>query len=76
MRYLKYEERKNIEELYCAGFSVSEIANLTKTHISTIYREIARGASEEANNGGNRKYSAEKGQRMFEASMKNRGRKK
>lgn len=75
MKYLKYEERRVIEELYNAGFSISEISNLTKTHISTIYREIARGALEEPGNGGKCKYSAEKGQLMFEASLKKRGRK-
>lgn len=76
MKYLKYEERRVIEELYNAGFSISEISNLTKTHISTIYREIARGALEGTDTGIRRKYSAEKGQLIFEASLKKRGRKK
>ena len=43
-RQLTKEDRLRLEVLYNAGHSKSEIASLLGVHLSTIYRELSRGA--------------------------------
>ena len=73
---LNYEERKKIEVMYAEGKSKREIADAVEVNISTLYRELLRGETEELNGKGRRGYSAAKAQGKVEINLKRRGRKR
>lgn len=72
-RYLTFEDRKNLEEQYNTGAELSDIANLLNIHISTLYRELARGDTRELDVNGRSGYSADIAQKAVQESLKRRG---
>lgn len=46
-RYLTYDERHTIEELYSAGSTPTKIAGKLKKSVSTIYNELRKGYTRE-----------------------------
>jgi IS30 family transposase len=75
-RYLTYEDRKSIENLYKSGESLVEIASELGVHLATIYREMTRGKTGELDGNGRSGYSAEIAQKTVQESMKRRGHRK
>lgn len=69
-RYLNFDDRKKLEQLYLDGKKVSEIANELKVHESTIYRELDRGSTGSLDNNGRIGYSSEIGQLALQSSLK------
>lgn len=71
-RYLNFDDRKKLEQLYLDGKKVPEIANELKVHESTIYRELDRGSTGSLDNNGRIGYSSEIGQLALQSSLKHR----
>ena len=76
IRYLSYDQRKEIEKLYESGAEVIEIANTVGVNPATIYRELKRGETEELDRNGRAAYSAELGQRTVNGNFRRRGNRK
>ncbi len=79
LRYLGLDERETIEHLHKGGATASLIAERIGTTPATVCRELKLGQLTEAgvavkDEFGRLIYSAERGQRAFEAAMKRRGR--
>lgn len=62
-RHLSFEDRKRLETEYNAGAELSEIASLLGVHLSTVYRELARGYTGKMDANGRNGYSAETAQK-------------
>ena len=75
-RYLTYEDRKRLEALYGAGEGLPEIAEELGVHLSTIYRELARGSMPGLDRNGRSCYAADLAQEVFAASLKRKGKRK
>ena len=75
-KYLTYEDRKTLEQLYADGAELSDIAKLLNVHISTIYRELARGGTGVLDKNGRIGYEAELAQRATLESLKSRGKRR
>ena len=69
-RYLNFDDRKKLEQLYLDGKKVPEIATELKVHESTIYRELDRGSTGSLDNNGRIGYSSEIGQLALQSSLK------
>ena len=69
-------KRKEIERLYAADTSPSEIAAAVGVTTATIYRELHRGETGELNEHFRPAYSAETAERNVRLSIRNRGRRK
>ncbi len=76
IRYLSYNQRKEIEKLYASGAEVIEIADAIRVNPATIYRELKRGETEELDRNGRASYSAELGQRTVNENFRRRGNRK
>lgn len=74
-RYITYEDRKRLAQLYANGASISAIALTLNVHISTVYRELAKGSTNELDQNGRIGYDAELAQKATQASLRQRGRK-
>lgn len=72
-RYITYEDRKHLEQLYSAGAAISDIAVTLNIHISTAYREIAKGNTGTLDENGRFGYDAEIAQKATQESLKRRG---
>lgn len=72
-RYITYEDRKRLEQLYSAGAAISDIAVTLNIHISTAYREIAKGNTGTLDKNGRFGYDAEIAQKATQESLKRRG---
>lgn len=74
-KYLTFEDRKKIEELYTAGERPAVIASRLGVCFATIYRELKRGYT--GSNDGNMRpgYSAETAEAALQSSFRARGRK-
>lgn len=73
--YLTYDDRRKIDRLYREGVSIPDIAGSLGVHLSTIYRELARGETGELDNNGRSAYSADRAQERLRQSMKRKGKK-
>lgn len=62
-QHLTFEDRKLLEKEYTAGAGLSDIATVLGVHISTVYRELARGYTGEMDANGRNGYSAETAQK-------------
>jgi IS30 family transposase len=72
--YITNEERKRIEALYSAGERPSDISRKTGIHLSTIYRELARGYTGELDADNRPEYSAAAAEHMLRAAFRQKGR--
>lgn len=63
--YLNFEDRKKIERLYSENTDIKDIAQSIGVCVSTMYREIQRGITEEMDKNGRFIYSAEKAQKRI-----------
>lgn len=75
-RYLTFEDRKKLENLYETEESLPMIAKTLGVHLATIYRELDRGKTGVLNDNGQYEYRAEIAQMTVNESMKRRGRSK
>lgn len=75
-RYMTFDDRKRLEELYTKGDELTSIADSLGVHLATIYRELARGYTGEIDKNGRSGYSADLAQKAILESLKRRGRKK
>lgn len=72
-KYITYAERKRLEQLYAQGAPIATIATTLNVHISTVYRELAKGSTGVLNVNGRIGYDAELAQRATQDSLKRRG---
>lgn len=75
LHYLTYDDRQKLERLYREGVSLSDIAGKLGVHLSTVYRDLARGETGELDRNGRSAYSADRAQEVARQSMKRKGRK-
>lgn len=75
-KYLSYEERKKIQDMWEAGKNPKEIASLIGVHSATIYNELKRGENGRFDRNQRRAYEAAIAQRRFYESLKARGKRK
>lgn len=75
-RYLTFDDRKKLENLYIHGEDLCTIANHIGVHLATIYRELMRGYTGELDINGRNGYSADIAQKTILTNLKHRGRKK
>ncbi len=72
-KYLTFEDRKRLEELYDNGERITDIAVKLGVHHTTIYRELSRCQTGILDKNGREIYTAEDAQAAFVASLKRRG---
>lgn len=72
-RYLSFEDRRSLEQLYSQGVRPSDIASSLNVHTATIYRELEKGYTGKLTESGCREYSAELAQKVFQNNLKQRG---
>ena len=66
-RFMNFENRKKIEELYGQSMAVAEIAACVGFNRASVYDELKRGFTGEMDKNGRPEYSAELAQRkVFE----------
>lgn len=70
-KYVTWEQRKTLEELYGAGVPIAEISQALGIHQATLYRELKRGGAEKPGD----TYSATRAQYTLKGNFKRRGRK-
>lgn len=75
-KYLTFEDRKKIEELYAAGERPVVIASRLGVCFATIYRELKRGYTGSNDDNMRPGYSAEIAELSLQNSFRSRGRKK
>ena len=75
-KYLTFEDRKKIEELYGAGERPVVIASRLGVCFATIYRELKRGYTGSNDDNMRPGYSAEIAELSLQNSFRSRGRKK
>jgi len=75
-RYMTFDDRKKLEELYAKGEELAALANSLGVHLATIYRELARGYTGELDANGRSGYSADIAQKTVQDSIKRRGHRK
>ena len=75
-KYLIFEDRKKIEELYAAGERPVVIASRLGVCFATIYRELKRGYTGSNDDNMRPGYSAEIAELSLQNSFRSRGRKK
>lgn len=73
-RYLDLPTRRTIEALYLAGGEPKQIATYVGVSLSTIYRELQRGATGEIDKNLRPGYSAELAEKRLRENFKRRGR--
>lgn len=71
--YLSFDERKEIERMVRSDTRTEEIAHALNRNISTIYRELSHGLTDERGDYMQRLYSAKKGQKAMQDAFKKRG---
>lgn len=74
-KYLTFEDRKKIEELYAAGERPVVIASYLGVCFATIYRELKRGYTGSNDDNMRPGYSAEIAELSLQNSFRSRGRK-
>lgn len=75
-KYLTFEDRKKIEEMYTAGERPVVIASRLGVCFATIYRELKRGYTGSNDDNMRPGYSAEIAELSLQNSFRSRGRKK
>ena len=80
---LTFEDRRKIEKLYNANKSPQEIAGKIGVTVATIYRELHRGETKDAESGEIKAnehylptYNAETAEKRVRLSVRNRGRRR
>lgn len=80
---LTLEHRRKIEELYAADKKPQEIADVLGVTVATIYRELHRGETRDAESGEIKvnehylpAYDAETAEKRVRLSVRNRGRRR
>ena len=73
-RYLTFEDRKKIEAWYLIGDRTADMVRLS-CHITTLYKELQRGATGTLDRNQREGYSAELAERRLRESFKRRGKK-
>ena len=72
-KYITYAERKRLEQLYAKGAAITDIATVLNVHISTVYRELAKGSTGVLDMNGRIGYDTEVAQKATQDSLKRRG---
>lgn len=75
-KFINYEARKKIEQMYLDGCRALDIAAEVGVHTATIYHELERGYTGTTDKNYRRGYSAEIAERNVRASISRRGRRK
>lgn len=76
-RKIDYECRREIEKLYSQGVSIPKIIEQTGAGRSGVYWELRRGCNhDESDKFGRPKYDAMAAERIYQANIRRRGRKK
>ena len=73
-KYLTYENRLQLSQMYTNGKSSMEIATALGVHVATIYLEIKRGYTGEVDENNRPVYSAEKAEAQTRENVKRKGR--
>lgn len=76
MKKLTLEDRRKIEKMWGKNASPAEIASELKICQATVYVELKRGDTGELDKNFRPGYNAERGQTVYLANLRNRGRRK
>lgn len=74
-RYLTFDDRKRIEQLWRDGATPKEIAEKLGVHFTTVYAELKRGNNGRTYEDYRSVYDATLAQKVFKDKLKKRGRK-
>lgn len=74
-KYLSFDDRKMIEQLYSQGLRPAVIASRLGVCFATVYRELKRGYTGSNDSNMRPCYSAEVAERALQGSFQSRGRK-
>ena len=74
-KYISYDQRKTIAEMWAGGARPLDIAEVLGVHVSSVYHELRRGVTGEQHNGRD-VYDADIAQTTLNERFKRRGRRK
>lgn len=76
IRYMSYDQRKELEAMYAANAEINDIAARLGVNHVTVYRELKRGETGELDKNERMAYSAELGQKTLNENFRRRGKSK